>query len=89
MPALEVTGRPAIAQNVGARSTRPTGRVTVDAAGPSGLFFLGSAHLSNEENFLLRKIADHLACPNRDVVVDSRPVGLSAMKKPPFCAASR
>jgi NADH-quinone oxidoreductase subunit G len=45
-------------------------RKTVDASGPSGLFFLGSAHLSNEENFLLRKIADHLACPNRDVVVD-------------------
>ncbi len=45
-------------------------RKTVDATGPSGLFFLGSAHLSNEENFLLRKIADHLACPNRDVVVD-------------------
>ena len=45
-------------------------RKTVEAAGPSALFFLGSAHLSNEENFLLRKIADHLACPNRDVVVD-------------------
>jgi NADH-quinone oxidoreductase subunit G len=45
-------------------------RTTVDGTGPGGLFFLGSAHLSNEENFLLRKIADHLACPNRDVVVD-------------------
>ena len=45
-------------------------RGTIDAVGPSGLFFLGSAHLSNEENFLLRKIADHLSCPNRDVVVD-------------------
>jgi len=45
-------------------------RKTVETTGPSGLFFLGSAHLSNEENFLLRKIADHLACPNRDVVVD-------------------
>jgi predicted molibdopterin-dependent oxidoreductase YjgC len=45
-------------------------RRTVEQTGPSGLFFLGSAHLSNEENFLLRKIADHLACPNRDVVVD-------------------
>jgi len=45
-------------------------RKTVESAGPAGLFFLGSAHLSNEENFLLRKIADHLACPNRDVVVD-------------------
>jgi len=49
-------------------------RKTVDTTGPSGLFFLGSAHLSNEENYLLRKIADHLACPNRDVMVDkSRP----------------
>ena len=45
-------------------------RKTVDTTGPSGLFFLGSAHLSNEENFLLRKIADHLSCPNRDVMVD-------------------
>jgi len=45
-------------------------RATVEKTGPSGLFFLGSAHLSNEENFLLRKIADHLGCPNRDVVVD-------------------
>ena len=45
-------------------------RKTVDQTGPNGLFFLGSAHLSNEENFLLRKIADHLGCPNRDVVVD-------------------
>jgi predicted molibdopterin-dependent oxidoreductase YjgC len=42
----------------------------VDSDGPSALFFLGSAHLSNEENFLLRKIADHLGCDNRDVVVD-------------------
>ena len=49
-------------------------RTTVDGTGPGGLFFLGSAGLSNEENFLLRKLADHLACPNRDVVVDkSRP----------------
>jgi len=49
-------------------------RATIEKTGPSGLFFLGSAHLSNEENFLLRKIADHLGCPNRDVVVDkSRP----------------
>jgi NADH-quinone oxidoreductase subunit G len=45
-------------------------RATVEKTGPRGLFFLGSAHLSNEENFLLRKIADHLACPNRDTVVD-------------------
>jgi NADH-quinone oxidoreductase subunit G len=49
-------------------------RATMEKTGPSGLFFLGSAHLSNEENFLLRKIADHLASPNRDVVVEkSRP----------------
>jgi NADH-quinone oxidoreductase subunit G len=45
-------------------------RKTVDGAGPKALFFLGSAHLSNEENFLLRKLADHLSCPNRDAVVD-------------------
>ncbi|MEX1244939.1 MAG: 2Fe-2S iron-sulfur cluster-binding protein [Thermoanaerobaculia bacterium] len=45
-------------------------RQTVETTGPSGLFFLGSAHLSNEENFLVRKIADHLSCVNRDVVVD-------------------
>jgi NADH-quinone oxidoreductase subunit G len=45
-------------------------RDTIEADGPSGLFFLGSAHLSNEENFLLRKISDHLGCANRDVVVD-------------------
>jgi NADH-quinone oxidoreductase subunit G len=49
-------------------------RATVEKTGPAGLFFLGSAHLSNEENFLLRKIADHLGCANRDAVVDkSRP----------------
>ncbi len=45
-------------------------RKTIEGAGPSALFFLGSANLSNEENFLLRKIADHVACRNRDVVVD-------------------
>jgi NADH-quinone oxidoreductase subunit G len=45
-------------------------RETIETDGPSGLFFLGSAHLSNEENFLLRKISDHLGCGNRDVVVD-------------------
>ena len=45
-------------------------RETIEADGPSGLFFLGSAHLSNEENFLLRKIADQLGSANRDVVVD-------------------
>jgi NADH-quinone oxidoreductase subunit G len=45
-------------------------RATLDKTGPAGVFFLGSAHLSNEENFLLRKIADHVGGPNRDVVVD-------------------
>ena len=45
-------------------------RRTIETTGPSALFFLGSAHLSNEENFVLRKLADHLACANRDVVVD-------------------
>ncbi len=45
-------------------------RKTIEGEGPSALFFLGSAHLSNEENFLLRKIADHVGCGNRDVVVD-------------------
>jgi NADH-quinone oxidoreductase subunit G len=45
-------------------------REVAGTAGPAGLFFLGSANLSNEENFLLRKIADHLSCGNRDAVVD-------------------
>ncbi|MGH9315547.1 MAG: molybdopterin-dependent oxidoreductase, partial [Thermoanaerobaculia bacterium] len=45
-------------------------RETIRSTGARGLFFLGSANLSNEENFLLRKLADHLACPNRDVIVD-------------------
>jgi NADH-quinone oxidoreductase subunit G len=45
-------------------------RQTVETAGPGGVFLLGSANLSNEENFLLRKIADHLSCGNRDAVVD-------------------
>jgi NADH-quinone oxidoreductase subunit G len=45
-------------------------RAIIEGRGPSALFFLGSAHLSNEENFLLRKLADHLGCNNRDVVVD-------------------
>ena len=44
-------------------------RQTIEIEGPSALFFLGSAHLSNEENFLLRKLADHLGCTNLDVVV--------------------
>jgi predicted molibdopterin-dependent oxidoreductase YjgC len=45
-------------------------RQTVEASGPGGVFLLGSANLSNEENFLLRKIANHLSCGNRDAVVD-------------------
>ncbi|HEV2063881.1 MAG TPA: 2Fe-2S iron-sulfur cluster-binding protein [Thermoanaerobaculia bacterium] len=39
-------------------------------ASPSQVLFLGSANLSNEENFLLRKLSDHIGCFNRDVVVD-------------------
>ena len=46
-------------------------RRTIEETGPSRLFFLGSAHLSNEENYLLRTLADHLACPNRDVRADT------------------
>jgi NADH-quinone oxidoreductase subunit G len=45
-------------------------RAAIDSKGASSVFFLGSPHLSNEENFLLRKLADHLGCPNRDVTVD-------------------
>ena len=56
-------------------------RETIEADGPSGLFFLGSAHLSNEENFLLRKIADQLKCANRDVVVDRSRVRRMKSKK--------
>ncbi len=49
-------------------------RAAVGGQGPGAVFFLGSAHLTNEENFLLRKIADHLGSPNRDAIVDkSRP----------------
>ena len=49
-------------------------RSAAGAKGPASVFFLGSAHLSNEENFLLRKIADHVGSPNRDAIVDtSRP----------------
>ena len=49
-------------------------RSTLGGKGPGAAFFLGSAHLSNEENFLLRKIADHVGSSNRDAIVDrSRP----------------
>ena len=51
-------------------------RAAKESKGAGGLFFVGSAHLSNEENFLLRKIADHLACGNRDAPSTSR--GLAA-----------
>ena len=56
----------------GGRSSGPRRRSArrSTASGRTGLFFLGSAHLSNEENFLLRKLADHSACPNRDAIVD-------------------
>src|SRR5207249_1971366 len=40
------------------------------ACAPERILLLGSANLSNEENYLLRKIADHLGCANRDAVVD-------------------
>jgi NADH-quinone oxidoreductase subunit G len=42
----------------------------IRSASPSEVFFLGSANLSNEENFLLRKLADHVGSPNRDAIVD-------------------
>jgi NADH-quinone oxidoreductase subunit G len=45
-------------------------RAAQESKGSGGLFLLGSAHLSNEENFLLRKLADHLGCGNRDVSVE-------------------
>ena len=50
-------------------------RAAAEGKAPTGgVFFLGSAHLSNEESFLLRKIADHVKSPNRDAIVDkSRP----------------
>src|SRR5262249_8399817 len=49
-------------------------RAAAEGKGPGSVFFLGSAHLSNEENFLLRKIADYVKSPNRDAIVDkSRP----------------
>ena len=56
---------PAAVQRIAAEMRR-----TIEGTGPSGIFFLGSAHLSNEENFLLRKIAEHLGCGNRDATVD-------------------
>ena len=48
-------------------------REAIERKGPGAVFFLGSAHLSNEENFVIRKIADRVGSPNRDVVVDKLP----------------
>ena len=57
-------------------------RQTVERSGPSAVLVVGSAYLSNEENFLLRKIADHLGSPNRDVIVDeSRPRRIKSQKE--------
>jgi NADH-quinone oxidoreductase subunit G len=50
-------------------------------AAPGAVFFLGSANLSNEENFLLRRIADHVGSPNRDAVVDRSRVRRMKSKK--------
>jgi NADH-quinone oxidoreductase subunit G len=57
----EVTVPAAIAKIAGA----------IRGAPPEAVFLLGSANLSNEENYLLRRIADHLGCPNCDAVVDT------------------
>lgn len=44
---------------------------TAAGKGPDALFALGSGHLSNEENWLLRKIfRDTLQCPNLDAAAD-------------------
>ena len=68
-PAVRETTAPAAVDRI-AREVRST----LEGKGPGAVFFLGSANLSNEENFLLRKIADHVGSPNRDAVVDgSRP----------------
>ena len=46
-------------------------RDTAAASGPGAIFALGSAHLSNEENWLLRKIfRDTLGVPNLDAAAD-------------------
>jgi len=46
-------------------------RETIGGAGPSAIFALGSAHLSNEENWLLRRLfGDTLGVPNLDVAAD-------------------
>ena len=47
-------------------------RRTISETGPAAIFALGSANLSNEENWLLRKIfRDTLNVPNMDVVADA------------------
>jgi NADH-quinone oxidoreductase subunit G len=47
-------------------------RKAVADAGPASIFALGSANLSNEENWLLRKVfRDTLEVPNLDVVADA------------------
>jgi predicted molibdopterin-dependent oxidoreductase YjgC len=47
-------------------------RKAIEDAGPASIFALGSANLSNEENWLLRKIfRDTLEVPNLDVVADA------------------
>ena len=47
-------------------------RAAIDRSGPSALFALGSANLSNEENWLLKKLfADTLRSPNLDAVADA------------------
>ncbi len=47
-------------------------RETIGGAGPSAIFALGSPHLSNEENWLLRGLfGDTLGSPNLDVAADS------------------
>jgi NADH-quinone oxidoreductase subunit G len=44
---------------------------TLVEKGPRALFALGSGHLSNEENWLLRKLfKDTLQCPNLDAAAD-------------------
>ncbi len=47
-------------------------RKTISDTGPAAVFALGSANLSNEENWLLRRIfKDTLAVPNLDAVADA------------------
>jgi NADH-quinone oxidoreductase subunit G len=59
--------------SVPAAVERIAGEIRASAGGEAGVLFLGSANLSNEENFLLRRVADHVGGPNRDVVADKLP----------------